>query len=387
MPSNSPYVSIVVPTKNEEVSVAQFIQWCNEGFTNAGVTGEILLMDNSSDRTPEIARELGATVIHVPEPGLGNAYNAAKGHINGEIVILGDADCTYDFRELTPFIQGIENGSDFVMGTRFKGSIEKGAMPPHHQYFGSPATSFLFKAVLGIPVSDIHCGMRATTISLYKELPFLEPGWLYASEMIVSARNLGANISEVPIKFLKEPEGRLSHHVRGGWTSPFIAGWGTLRVITTYSVDRLVTIPSAILSVAFMLLSVFRLIYPNFFSSLGIGVAAGAALSCISIAFGFSFCFGVLSGCLYDKTNTKVTRWLNNFRPRSMFNYGILAFVILFLTTVGLIANWIISSNEGGSIMVITPIWITVANISIGVVSLAFTSLFIDLIKKERLSQ
>lgn len=240
-------VTVLIPTKNEEITISSFIDWCHLGFKNANVNGEIVLMDSSTDQTPNIARLKGAKVISVPEKGLGIAYLNGKKHISGKYVILGDADCTYDFRDIQPFLDKLNEGFELVVGNRFRGKIEKKAMPIHHQYFGSPITSFIFKHSLGIPTGDIHCGMRGLSRELFIKLPFTELGWEYASEMIVSSRNLGAKICEVPIDFLKEPQGRISHQRRNGWLTPFKAGWGTLRVTASFSLDRLLFTPGVIL--------------------------------------------------------------------------------------------------------------------------------------------
>jgi hypothetical protein len=277
-------VSVLIPTKNEEISISRFIEWCNLGFENSGVTGEIVLMDSSTDKTPEIAKNLGAKVVTVVENGLGIAYDKGRQHISGKYVILGDADCTYDFREIGPFLDKLEGGYDLVVGNRFKGSIEKKAMPRHHQYFGSPATSFVFKHSLGIPTGDIHCGMRALTSDLYRKLPFTELGWEYASEMIVSARNLGSRICEVPIHFLKEPEGRISHQRRNGWLTPFKAGWGTLRVTASFSLDRLLLFPSALLATLGLALNFLLLsASPDTLKELGFGNLSSSMFMAFSL--------------------------------------------------------------------------------------------------------
>jgi glycosyltransferase involved in cell wall biosynthesis len=242
-------VTVLIPTKNEEITISSFLDWCHIGFQNASIEGEIVLMDSSTDRTPQIALAKGAKVINVEAQGLGVAYLKGKEHISGKYVILGDADCTYDFRNINPFLVKLNQGFDLVVGNRFKGTIEKSAMPIHHQYFGSPATSFIFKHALGIPTGDIHCGMRGLTKDLFLRLPFTELGWEYASEMIVSSRNLGSKICEIPIDFLKEPEGRISHQKRNGWLTPFKAGWGTLRVTASFSLDRLLFLPGIFLAV------------------------------------------------------------------------------------------------------------------------------------------
>ena len=115
------FVSIVVPCRNEELTIGEFVDWCWEGLRSAGAEGEVLIVDNSTDRSPEIAREHGARVLSVPERGLGRAYVAAIPHIRGDYVIMGDCDLTYDFRQLDGFLKALDDGAEFVMGTRLKG--------------------------------------------------------------------------------------------------------------------------------------------------------------------------------------------------------------------------------------------------------------------------
>jgi len=320
-------VSVIVPTKNEKIAVANFITWCNEGFLQASVSGEIILVDNSDDDTRAIAKSKGARIIEINENGLGNAYRLAKDKVNGKYVILGDADCTYDFRNITPFLSALDNGFDFVVGNRFTGKIQKGAMPFHHQYFGSPATSFIFKRGLGIPIGDIHCGMRAMTGELFNSLPFIEGGWEYATEMIVSARNLNAKMTEVPIDFLKEPEGRVSHHKRSSWLSPFRAGWGTLRVTATYLIDRLFVIPGFISLWVSLVLNSLIFIFPK--TSLNIfhaGILTQSTLVFISSLGAFTFTTGQLARFAYR-------RKLSSMKIISNINFAKRLFSILIVTT------------------------------------------------------
>ena len=277
-------VTVLIPTKNEEITISSFIDWCYLGFKNANVNGEIVLMDSSTDQTPIIARLKGAKVISVTEKGLGIAYLNGKQYISGKYVILGDADCTYDFRYIQPFLDKLNEGFELVVGNRFRGKIEKKAMPIHHQYFGSPITSFIFKHSLGIPTGDIHCGMRGLSRELFIKLPFTELGWEYASELIVSSRNLGAKICEVPIDFLKEPQGRISHHVRNGWLTPFKAGWGTLRVTASFSLDRLLMLPGAFIATLGLFLNFLLLtLSPETLKGLGFGNLSSSIFMTFSI--------------------------------------------------------------------------------------------------------
>ncbi len=230
-------VSIVIPCLNEELTVGQFVDWCHEGLAAAGVSGEVLIVDSSSDRSPTIAAAHGARVIDVPKLGLGRAYIDAIPHVRGEIAIMGDCDLTYDFRELEGFIRAIRGGHDFVMGTRTKGAIEPGAMPVLHRYFGSPATTAMFNLIYGTRFSDIHCGMRAITLSALEQMELESHGWEYASEMILKAHKLRMRMTEVPVRFWKDREGRESHLKREGWRAPWIAGWNSLRVMFLYAPD------------------------------------------------------------------------------------------------------------------------------------------------------
>src|SRR5208283_1058564 len=116
-----PELSIVIPALNEELTIAQFVDWCMEGLRRANVRGELLIIDSSTDATPQIAVGKGARVLRVPKRGLGRAYIDAIPFIRGRFVIMGDADCTYDFRTIAPFVEAYRGGAEFVMGSRFKG--------------------------------------------------------------------------------------------------------------------------------------------------------------------------------------------------------------------------------------------------------------------------
>jgi glycosyltransferase involved in cell wall biosynthesis len=218
-------IAIVVPSLNEELTIGLFVDWCIEGLKNAGVTnGQILIIDSSTDRTPEIAEQHGAEVLRVPKRGLGRAYIDAIPNIRGNYVIMGDCDLTYDFRELSAFLEKFNEGYEFIMGSRFKGSIEKGAMPFLHQYFGTPVTTWFLNQFFNTHYSDIHCGMRGLTKDALLRMDLHSQSWQYASEMIIKAKHLGLRSTEVPISFYIAPEGRESHLKRIGWYSSWYAG-------------------------------------------------------------------------------------------------------------------------------------------------------------------
>ena len=156
-------LSIVIPAMNEEVTVGEFIEWCKEGLKRAGVAGQILIVDSSTDNTAKIVLEHGGEVLRTPKRGVGRAYIDAIPYIRGKWILMGDADLTYDFRELAPFVEEFRKGAEFVMGSRFRGSIEKGAMPRLHRYFGTPLTNWILNRIYHSNYSDIHCGIRGVT--------------------------------------------------------------------------------------------------------------------------------------------------------------------------------------------------------------------------------
>jgi glycosyltransferase involved in cell wall biosynthesis len=248
-------LSIVVPALNEEITVGEFVDWCKEGLERAGVVGQVLIIDSSTDDTAMIVLEHGGEVLRTPKRGLGRAYIDAISYIRGKWVVMGDADLTYDFRELTPFVEAFRSGAEFVMGSRFRGSIEKGAMPGLHRYFGTPFTTWILNRIYRSNYSDIHCGMRGLTRAALEKIDLKSQSWEYASEMVLKAARLSLATAEVPVKFYKDREGRVSHHRRLGWLSPWIAGWLNLKVMLVYTPDSFLLKPGMVLTALGLLLS------------------------------------------------------------------------------------------------------------------------------------
>ncbi|MEE8352403.1 MAG: glycosyltransferase family 2 protein [Rhodospirillales bacterium] len=310
---DSPEVSIVIPAMNEEPVIAEFMDWCHEGIAKAGVRAEILIIDSSTDKTPDIALTKGARVLKTPKRGLGRAYLDAITHIRGQYVICGDADCTYDFREIKPFLEGFREGHEYIMGSRFKGSIEPGAMPALHRFFGTPLTIFLLNLIYGTKFSDIHCGMRGVTLEALKAMQLRSQSWEYASEMVVKSVRMKLKTVEVPVHFFKDRYGRKSHHKRIGWFSPWYAGWINLRAMMIYGADFFVMKPGAVMLALGLLITL----------SLGPGpltlggvtfslntMMLGATLSIIGLQCLF---LGCMAETLYDPTGEAKRRWLKIF--------------------------------------------------------------------------
>jgi glycosyltransferase involved in cell wall biosynthesis len=303
-----PEVTILVPSLNEELTISRFIDWCKQGIAASGASVEILIVDSSTDKTAEVALSKGARVLKTPRRGLGRAYIDAIPFVRGQFVIMGDADCTYDFRTIKPYIEAYREGAEFVMGSRFRGHIEPGAMPALHRYFGTPLTTFILNFMFGSHFSDIHCGMRGLTRDALERMEMRSQGWEYASEMVLKSVHMDLRVTEVPINFLKDPEGRLSHMKRRGWLEPWRAGWMNLQAMFTYGVDFFLLKPGiALLAIGLLFL------IPLTFGSIVIG-PIGFSLNTMLLALtlstlGLSMVYsGLIAGILFDYGDTRRAR-------------------------------------------------------------------------------
>ena len=316
LPANDepePELSIVIPALNEELTISDFVAWCHEGLRKAGIRGEILIVDSGKDRTRELALAGGARVLEVPKRGLGRAYIDAIPFIRGKWVVMGDADCTYDFRELAPFVEKFREGYQYIMGSRFRGSIEKGAMPPLHQYLGTPVTTWILNVLYASRFSDIHCGMRGITRDALQRMNLRSQSWEYASEMVLSSVRMRLPTAEVPVRFLKDREGRLSHHKRSGWFSPWAAAWINLRAMFVSGADFFMLRPG----VALMLLGLL-LTLPAAGGPLDVGpmeislnwMMLGLTLFVLGLQ---SFYLGCVAQTLYARNEEDRQRWLRFF--------------------------------------------------------------------------
>lgn len=231
-------VSAVIPCLNEEQTLGICIGKAFAAFAARGIRGEVIVGDNgSTDRSVEIAKALGARVVHQPIRGYGAAIRAAVEAADGQFVIMADADDSYDWGGLDIFIEALEAGADLVMGNRFAGGIEPGAMPPLHRYLGNPLLSAAARWLHRSPIRDFHCGMRGFTREAFQRMGARSPGMEFASEMVINAHRAGLTISEVPIKLYPDKRERPPH------LRSFRDGWRHLRLIIAHAPDMLYLIP------------------------------------------------------------------------------------------------------------------------------------------------
>jgi glycosyltransferase involved in cell wall biosynthesis len=308
-----PELSIVIPALNEQLTIADFVEWCHEGVKKAGVVGEILIIDSGQDRTTELALAGGARVLKTPKRGLGRAYQDAIPFIRGKYVLMGDCDCTYDFRDLEPFVQKFRAGAEFVMGSRFTGYIEEGSMPALHRYLGTPLTTWILNTIFSSHFSDIHCGMRGITKQALERMDLRSQSWEYASEMVLKSVHMRLRTEEVPIRFLKDREGRLSHHKRSGWFSPFHAAWINLRAMFVYGANFFLFKPGILLLTLGALLT-----FPLSFGPVTLGpitfslhwMLLGMSLALLGLQCIY---MGILSQVFFDYSGKVTAKWFRRF--------------------------------------------------------------------------
>jgi len=237
-------VSVVIPCLNEANSIGICVEKAVGAFRAAGLRGEVVVGDNgSTDGSIEIAEKLGARVVHAEARGYGSALRAGIAAARGEFIVMGDADDSYDFRDVPRFVEKWRQGNDVVMGNRFRGRIQSGAMPWHHKYVGNPALSSLLNLFFNTGIGDSHCGMRGFTRAVYDRMDLRSTGMEFASEFVIKSAQLGAKMAEIPITLWPDKRGRPPH------LRSFRDGWRHLRFMLLYAPNWLFLLPGA----AFML--------------------------------------------------------------------------------------------------------------------------------------
>ncbi len=213
-------VSVVIPCLNEARTVGHCIDQAKRAMELLGIAGEVIVADNgSTDGSPEISRRHDARVVFVAEKGYGSAVLGGVSAARGQYIIMGDADDSYDFSQIEPFVRRLRAGDDLVMGNRFKGGIRPGAMPWLHQYVGNPFLSGTLNLLFHTPIRDAHCGLRGFRRGAFQQLKLTATGMEFASEMVVKAALQGQRLSEVPVILYPDGRGRRPHlrSFRDGW--------------------------------------------------------------------------------------------------------------------------------------------------------------------------
>jgi len=213
-------LTVLMPCLNEAETVGACVGKALAYLARRQIAGEVLVSDNgSTDGSPGVARSLGARVVSVPIPGYGAAVLGGLLAARGRYVIMGDADDSYDFSQLDPFVAHLRNGYDLVVGNRFAGGVAAGAMPFLHRWLGNPVLSFLGRLLCKANVHDFHCGLRGFRTEAMQNLGLEAAGMEFASEMIVRSARAGLSIAEVPTTLQRDGRSRPPHirTWRDGW--------------------------------------------------------------------------------------------------------------------------------------------------------------------------
>lgn len=238
MDDNQVEFTILMPCLNEAETLATCIEKAKSFLLKNEIAGEVLIADNgSTDGSQEIASKHGARVVAVQERGYGAALIGGLDAARGTYVIMGDADDSYDFASLMPFVEKLREGYELVMGNRFKGGIKKGAMPPLHKYFGNPVLSFIGRLFYTSEIRDFYCGLRGYNAEAMRNLNLRTLGMEYAIEMVVQATLNKLKITEVPT--ILHPDGRTRPPHLRSWRD----GWRGLKFLLMHAPNWLFLVP------------------------------------------------------------------------------------------------------------------------------------------------
>jgi len=334
-------VSAVIPCLNEEDTLGICIKKAWHCFKKLGVDGEVVVGDNgSTDRSVEIAESLGARVVHQPIKGYGAALTAGIEAAEGDIIVMADADDSYDWSAMGPFVEKIEEGYDLVMGNRFKGGIRPGAMPLLHRYLGNPALSTLARIFYCAPVGDFHCGMRAFTKEAYQKMKPRTTGMEFATEMVTNSARSGLRIIEIPTVLYPDKRTRAPH------LRSFRDGWRHLRFIMTYAPNYLYIVPGALLLVLGLLLQFALIDGPIRLFGHYVGIHFLALGSLLSLV-GFNVVtLGVLAKVIithqHPRLKNGLMKWLlNYFTLEAVLIVGVVLLLVGAGIDIALLWRWL----------------------------------------------
>ncbi len=303
-------LSIVMPCLNEAETLGTCIKKAQWYLDQHNISGEIVVADNgSTDGSQEIAKQMGARVVPVQEKGYGSALRGGIAAARGQYIIMGDADDSYDFTKLTPFIEKLRAGCDLVMGNRFKGGIKPGAMPPLHKYLGNPVLTWIGRLFFSSLCSDFHCGLRGFRKAAIAQLNLRTTGMEFASEMVVKASLHKMRIAEVPTTL--SPDGRSRPPHLRSWQD----GWRHLRFLLLYSPRWLFLYPGALLMLLGLIVGVWLLPGPRGIFDIHTLLFAATAIivGFQAVAFAvFTKVFAISEGLLpEDRRLDRVFRYIN----------------------------------------------------------------------------
>lgn len=377
---NKPIVSAIIPCLNEEETLGICIEKIKRAFKSLSINGEIVVGDNgSTDRSVEIATSLGAIVAHQPIKGYGAAIKAAAEKASSNWMIMADADDSYDWSNLKPFINKLSEGHDLVMGNRFQGTIHKGAMPFLHKYLGNPVLSKISKILYKIKIGDFHCGMRGFTRDAWNRMQLRSPGMEFATEMVIRASEEELDIAEIPIDLYPDKRSRKPH------LRTFRDGWRHLRFIMTYAPNYLFLLPGILLLTVGLIFQLLLFDGPITVFGHYIGIHF-LAFGLMIFFLGLSITTLGLTARVYLVNNSRlrkdrVTQWINhNFHLESYLLAAAIFFIIGLIIDVQILIKWL---NNSGPMDESTHHAFIAAGLIVSSIQIAFSSFFLDMFKRD----
>lgn len=324
-------LSIVMPCLNEAETLETCIRKAQQSLQSLDIAGEVIIADNgSTDGSQAIATRLGARVVDVKEKGYGSALMGGISAARGKYVIMGDADDSYDFTNLGPFVDKLRQGYDLVMGNRFKGGIKPGAMPKLHRYLGNPVLTAIGRLFFRSPCGDFHCGLRGFSRDAIMNLDLRTTGMEFASEMVVKATLRKMRMNEVPTTL--SPDGRSRPPHLRSWRD----GWRHLRFLLLYSPRWLFLIPGLLLIIAGLISGGWLMRGPIFIGNVGFD-AQTLLYAAVAIIIGFQAiifaiftkAFAISEGLLPEDER------LNKVFARINLEVGLIVGVVLIFLGLG----------------------------------------------------
>lgn len=358
-------LTILMPCLNEADSLPYCLEKARFFLHQNNIQGEIIISDNgSTDNSVNISLEQNAIVVSEPEKGYGNAIMKGIEKSRGKFIIIGDADDSYDFSDLMPFLELLRKGNDMVIGNRFKGGIKKNAMPFLHKYFGNPFLSFVGRIFFKINIKDFHCGLRGIVKTKFEQLDIKSTGMEFASEMIVKAALNNYKIAEMPIVLYPDKRNRPSHLKT--WSD----GWRHLRFLLLYSPKWLFLFPGIVLMIFGIAGTVLLSMGPIRLANKNFDVHTMLYTSAF-ILMGFQFIFFYLFSRVYAVTHGLLplkNKFLKNFNKYFKMEKGILTGTLLIIGGIFLFLKSFIywkNSDFGNLDPVIVLRWVTPSTILI----------------------
>lgn len=325
-------LSIIMPCLNEAETLATCIEKAQWYLKEYQIQGEVLIADNgSTDGSQDIAKRMGARLVNVTEKGYGSALMGGIVAAKGEFIIMADADDSYDFTRLNPFVEKLREGYELVMGNRFKGGIKPNAMPFLHKYLGNPVLTWLGKLFFKSPCNDFHCGLRGFQKRAILGLNLRTTGMEFASEMVVKATLNGLKITEVPTTL--SPDGRSRKPHLRTWRD----GWRHLRFLLLYSPRWLFLYPGFFLMVMGLVSTIILLASPRVHSLLYSATAIIIGFQLLNFAV-FTKVYAMQEGLLPN--DKKVLKFKDLFSLEIGLVVGSILFIAGFITSVFAFFQW-----------------------------------------------